>query len=96
MGPSNTAGAVSQWVNGSRIPDPKSVDRIADVLGVDLDTVLTLAGHRQHMGEPDPDDRPAAIAARLRRLKLSDEEMTAFEDYITLFERQIKASRRRG
>jgi len=66
------------------------------VLGVDIDTVLTLAGHRPHIDEPAPDDRLAAIVARLRRLKLTDDELSGFEDFVTVWERQTKAQRRRG
>ncbi len=54
-------------------PDTQSCDIVADVLGVDIDTVLTLAGHRPHIDEPAPDDRLAAMFSRLRRLKLDED-----------------------
>ena len=65
------------------------------MLGVDIDTVLTLAGHRPHIDEPAPDDRLAAIVARLRRLKLDDDELTALEDFMVLWERTTKNERKR-
>lgn len=37
---------VSEWHRGTRVPDPASIDRIADVFGLPVDDVLTLAGHR--------------------------------------------------
>lgn len=46
-------GTVSSWVNGQRVPDPASCDRIADALGVDVDEVLMLAGHRPRIEEEE-------------------------------------------
>ena len=42
-------GIVSQWLNGNRNPSPKSIDKIADVLFVDPDEVLAIAGHRPRL-----------------------------------------------
>ena len=42
-------GTVSRWLTGARIPDPDSCDRIADVLFVDPDEVLVIAGHRPRL-----------------------------------------------
>lgn len=39
-------GSVAMWMTGTRNPSPRSLDRIADVLAVDVDFLLTLAGHR--------------------------------------------------
>lgn len=41
-----STGAVSDWVNDRTLPSPASVDRIADVLMVDVDEALAIAGHR--------------------------------------------------
>lgn len=90
--PVRTVGA---WLTGDRVPGSKSCDRIADVLGVDVDTVLTLAGHRPHIDEPAPDDELAAIFSRIRRLKLDPDELRAFGDFVTLWERQTKDNRKR-
>lgn len=56
------SSVVSRWVRGERVPDTKSVDKIADVLGYDVDFVLALAGHRPAM-EIDEDDLRAELHA---------------------------------
>lgn len=61
-------GVVSHWLNGERTPSTQSADRIADVLGVDVDLVLTLAGHRPHMDELAADDPRTALIGLVRRL----------------------------
>ena len=53
-----SSSTLSRFATGKRIPSPKQADLIADVLGVDLDTVLAVAGHRPN---PDPDDPPKPI-----------------------------------
>lgn len=52
---------VSRWIRNERVPSPASVGRIADVLMVDVDDVLTRAGHRPALPTDDLD----AIHARL-------------------------------
>jgi len=49
-----STGAVSEWVNGHRRPEPPSCDRIADALGLPWDVVLAKAGHRERV-EQTPD-----------------------------------------
>ena len=39
---------ISRWLQGRR-PDPASLERVAVALGVDLDALLTLAGHRPRL-----------------------------------------------
>jgi len=64
---------VYTWVKGTRLPDPASVDVIADVFGLNVDDVLAIAGHRPHV-DPIPPDDPrrelVAIAERLDRRKV--------------------------
>lgn len=64
-----SSSTLSRFATGKRIPSPKQADLIADVLGVDLDTVLAVAGHRPN---PDPDDPPevADLIALLRRIRM--------------------------
>ena len=52
---------VSRWLQGRR-PDPASLERVASALGVDLDGVLTLAGHRPRSPRDD-DPRVATLVA---------------------------------
>ena len=62
---------ISRWLRGRR-PDTASLERVAVALGVDLDTLLTLAGHRL----PSPrDDDPlvATLAAKLRQVNWTTE-----------------------
>lgn len=59
---------LSEWINGKRIPDPKSCDLIADALGVDLDLVLWQAGHRPPTKEIDPEDPKIAIYGLVDRV----------------------------
>ena len=56
---------------GSVEPSSRSCDLLADVLGVDLDLVLTLAGHRPGPEAPEPDDQRADIIALLERITLT-------------------------
>lgn len=56
------------WVSGDRTPSPQSVDRIADVLGMDVDHVLTIAGHRPAIFEADPDSPEARLVPLIRQV----------------------------
>src|SRR5919112_753126 len=51
------SGTISRWMTGERQPSSRSCDLLADVLGVDLDLVLTLAGHRPEAAVHQPDDQ---------------------------------------
>lgn len=44
-----SAGMLSGWINGRRVPSPESCDRLADALGLDLDDMLSRAGHRPRL-----------------------------------------------
>jgi transcriptional regulator with XRE-family HTH domain len=61
-------GDVSRWVNNKRIPSPASCDRIADVLGVDVDVVLVQAGHRPPDIEVDPDSATARLMPLIEQI----------------------------
>ncbi len=65
------SGTISRWMTGERQPSSRSCDLLADVLGVDLDLVLTLAGHRPGPEDPAPDDQRADIIALLERINLT-------------------------
>lgn len=64
-----STGLVSMWLSGDKLPSPKSIDKIADALRLDVDLVLTMAGHRPPTYETDPNDPKELTIQRLRRLK---------------------------
>ena len=68
-------GTVSRWVRGERVPTPLHADLIADVLGVDLDIVLAVAGHRPNV---DPDDPPeiADLIAMIRKTQMHPDRVS--------------------
>jgi transcriptional regulator with XRE-family HTH domain len=62
---------VSRWLRGRR-PDPASLERVAAALGVDLDALLTLAGHRPRSPRDD-DPRVATLIAKVRQVQWTAE-----------------------
>lgn len=62
---------VSRWLNGRR-PDPASLERVAAALGVDLDGLLTLAGHRPRSSRDD-DPWTATLVAKVRQVRWTAE-----------------------
>lgn len=61
-------GTMSLWLRDQRKPSPTSVDRIADALGVDVDTALTLAGHRPPTIPIDPDSATARLMPLIEQI----------------------------
>jgi transcriptional regulator with XRE-family HTH domain len=79
--------SVSLWVEGKRVPNPKSCDKIADVLLVPLDEVLALAGHRPRDIGPDvPSDA-------VQRLQPLIDQVQWTDGFYELIERQLKMFR---
>ncbi len=66
-----TNGMVSRWVRGERVPSTDSIDRLADVLMVDVDQLLTLAGHRPPVFEIDPNSAEAKLLPFIRAVDWS-------------------------
>jgi transcriptional regulator with XRE-family HTH domain len=62
---------ISRWLHGRR-PDPMSLERVATALGADLDSLLTLAGHRPRSPRDD-DPRVASLVAKLRQVRWTPE-----------------------
>lgn len=56
---------VYTWIAGTRLPDPASCDTISDALGLPLDAVLIVAGHRPNIEQINPDDQDAVRIARV-------------------------------
>jgi transcriptional regulator with XRE-family HTH domain len=72
-------GTVSRWMTGERRPNPQSCDRVADLLGADVDMVLTLAGHRPAPAPVDPQDERAGLIAMLNRVDLTPDRLAGLE-----------------
>lgn len=66
MGSGNST--VTMWLNGYRMPSPASAERLADVLGIDLDVVLAQAGHRPLEPDIDPESPEAVLLPLIRRI----------------------------
>jgi transcriptional regulator with XRE-family HTH domain len=66
---------IYSWVNGTRHPDPESIDKIADVFGLPVDVVLTVAGHRPNVEDLDPDDPRELLAERVRHMRPDEGDM---------------------
>lgn len=66
-----TPGQVSFWARGERLPEPASIQRLAAVLGMDVDEVLSHAGHRPP-GYDEPDEAIRAVIGIMHRLPDSD------------------------
>lgn len=81
-----STGTVSNWISGKRIPEPESCDKIADVLGLDVDDVLTIAGHRPEPIDFDPDDPRALLVARIQTSRLADHRLRDLRRYLDLWE----------
>lgn len=67
-------GRISDWLAGKRRPNPDSCDKLADVFGVDVDTVLSLAGHRPRDPNHKNRDRDD-LMAMLKRVRLTGGDM---------------------
>lgn len=76
---------VTRWINEGRRPTTRNSDLIADALGVDLDTVLALVGHRPNA---DPDDPPelADLFAYIRRLRPDGRKVAMIRALVTSIE----------
>lgn len=61
---------ISRWLHGRR-PDPASLERIAETLGLDLDGLLSMAGYRQPRRNDDP--RVATLMAKVRQVEWTPE-----------------------
>jgi transcriptional regulator with XRE-family HTH domain len=89
------SGTISRWMTGERQPSSRSCDLLADVLGVDLDLVLTLAGHRPGPESAAPDDQRAAIIALLERINLTPDRAAGLQGTLTSW-LELDREERRG
>lgn len=61
---------ISRWLHGRR-PDPASLERVAETLGLDQDALLAQAGYRQPPRHDDP--RIATLVAKVRQVEWTPE-----------------------
>lgn len=80
-----STGLVSNWLTGVRRPNPESCERIADVLFVDVDEVLAIAGHRPRDIDIDPDAPGEQIAVMARRIEWTEDRYEGVRDLFTGF-----------
>lgn len=85
--------SVSLWLDGKRVPTPRSIDKIADVLGADLDTLLTIAGHRPQALDDDPDSPEAILSAMVRRVAWDAGRYELVETMLRTFLEQDRRAR---
>lgn len=64
---------ISRWARDDRLPSPESCDRIADALGIDVDRVLVLAGHRPDIEAIPIDDARSTLLALVRQVHLTED-----------------------
>jgi transcriptional regulator with XRE-family HTH domain len=70
-----SSGVVNRWIREERTPSPANCDLIADVLHVDRDEVLALAGHRPLDLELAPDDPRRDLKALIDRVAWDEERV---------------------
>lgn len=80
---SASTGAVSMWLRGERVPSPASCDRIADVFGLPVDDVLTLAGHRPATEPIRPDDPRTEFIGLVKRVRWTPERVAMMRSILT-------------
>lgn len=66
------AGVISNYMSGKRSPDPKLLNRIADVMGVSDEEVFAAAGYLREY-EPSEDPRQEELCNRLHGIDLTPE-----------------------
>ncbi len=89
------SGTISRWLRGERQPSTRSCDLIADVFGVDVDLVLTLAGHRPQPGVAQPDDPRTELIAMLNRVQLTPDRLAGLEGTLRAWIEIDRAARTR-
>lgn len=77
------SSVISRWVRGERLPDTASCDRIADVFGLPVDDVLTLAGHRPATEPIKPDDPRTEFISLVKRIRWSPERVAMMRSILT-------------
>lgn len=91
----SSPGVVSHWIRGARVPSPTSLVKIADVLDVDVDRLLVIAGHRPAVaGVKEVDPAGSKLADRVLRLgALTQEEASALSYVVGRMEADRRGKR---
>lgn len=76
---------VSFWARGERVPSPQSCDIIADVLLVDVDEVLSLAGHRPPIASDDPPEI-ADLFAMIRKTEMHPDRIAGLRSMLNAWQ----------
>lgn len=87
---------ISTWATGQRLPDPESVDLIADVFGLPVDTVLTIAGHRPAVEPLDANDPRQLLAARVLRTRLNEDDVILLNRMFDTWDERNRREREKG
>lgn len=80
-----SSAMVSRWINGIDVPSPESCIRIAEVMNIDPDDVLGIAGHRIPDRPVPPDDPISEIARMMRRMKQSPDRLRTIQAIIETY-----------
>jgi hypothetical protein len=70
---------VRSWAAGLRVPDPENCDRIAEAFGMDVDAVLTVAGHRPAIDELSANDPRRRLHALIDRIQWTPQTLWFIE-----------------
>ena len=69
-----TSGMMSGWVNNRRVPEPENVTRLAELLAVDPNEMLTRAGYRKRR-DTDLHPKRAELLEMARQLPLEEADL---------------------
>lgn len=72
-------GTISHWVNGRRLPSPESCAILAEALALDVDDLLTRAGHRPRFRT---DENPARAEIHKMVDQLPEDEIELMRSLI--------------
>jgi transcriptional regulator with XRE-family HTH domain len=86
-------GMCSHWVNAKRSPSPRTLQKIAEFFGVNMDFLLTLAGYREATPEiGDELDPRLQVMAKVQRIHWDERSLR----YIMSFLDNLIAETREG
>ena len=80
-----TTSAIARWMSGQNTPGPETLLRLADVLQVSYDEVLTEAGLRPRMVSDD-DPKRAEINRRVAAIPLTEKNYQMLLDLLNVIE----------